>query len=793
MLRLHPVCLVPVLVGAVFVGVSRARAQCTEISWGGVGAGANAGQAYTSTFAVAGMGTRMMSLSTPTTGGVNVYAQFDIGKEIRKVRALGGGTAWCTDGTTIWAFNALNAASNPLRLQSTFTPSGGVRDFVPVGLTLYCWNGTTLSVIDYTNAATPSLISSITLPNAPFEASFLNNRLYLLSSGRTVQILDVTDPANPAFIRSLSLGGNATNSVLAPYAFSGGGSLVHFAFYQSGIIVGSNVLRVVSIDNDLLTGAAGSVSINGSIAQISGNLLIKSDALQSINWANPLAPVLTNIYIDPTSRFRSFGTSTSGGITRAYIAGGEGGFSVVNVNSSSLQGRLQSSPAAATETAFVPGTGNLYTASGLNGLLTETVTDLGPLSRQIFPAGSNSGTGTITQVACGANFAAVTGGTNVTVISTADVFVPSISGTYVATGAIEDIAASGSAGFVVRNVSGARQLDMVNMSVSPPALQASLPLPNDFTPFRRVRATGAVVAVVVSSSACHLFTFAAPSASGLAARGVISLPGAGVQDAAITGNFLYLLDSAGLIRAYDITNPDAPAPIASVPCPAGLTAMALGGDWIAAVGSGTMLQYINISNRSNPVALATAMLPMAATNLCATSGFGASGPQFAVACGSCGVRMYGPPLGWTPAITDQPDDTSACPGGTAVFTVGALAPSIPLFAATYQWHRGIGNGGDPIPGATGPTLTLTNVSAADAAVMYSCAVTNSCGSAISEPASLQLCRVDINCSGTVSVQDIFDFLSLFFSENAAADFNGTNGLTVQDLFDFLAAYFAGCA
>jgi hypothetical protein len=48
---------------------------------------------------------------------------------------------------------------------------------------------------------------------------------------------------------------------------------------------------------------------------------------------------------------------------------------------------------------------------------------------------------------------------------------------------------------------------------------------------------------------------------------------------------------------------------------------------------------------------------------------------------------------------------------------------------------------------------------------------------------------DWNCSGTVSVQDIFDFLSDYFT--GRADFNADGITSVQDIFDFLAAYFGG--
>jgi hypothetical protein len=54
------------------------------------------------------------------------------------------------------------------------------------------------------------------------------------------------------------------------------------------------------------------------------------------------------------------------------------------------------------------------------------------------------------------------------------------------------------------------------------------------------------------------------------------------------------------------------------------------------------------------------------------------------------------------------------------------------------------------------------------------------------------CRPDFNHSGTLTVQDIFDFLGAWFAVAPSADFDGVNGVTVQDIFGFLAAWFAGC-
>ncbi len=57
---------------------------------------------------------------------------------------------------------------------------------------------------------------------------------------------------------------------------------------------------------------------------------------------------------------------------------------------------------------------------------------------------------------------------------------------------------------------------------------------------------------------------------------------------------------------------------------------------------------------------------------------------------------------------------------------------------------------------------------------------------------IAVCLPDINRSGSVTVQDIFDFLTLYFANDLGADYNNSFSVTVQDIFDFLAGYFAGC-
>ena len=58
------------------------------------------------------------------------------------------------------------------------------------------------------------------------------------------------------------------------------------------------------------------------------------------------------------------------------------------------------------------------------------------------------------------------------------------------------------------------------------------------------------------------------------------------------------------------------------------------------------------------------------------------------------------------------------------------------------------------------------------------------------PQCITVCRLDVNRDHTVTVQDIFDFLSLWFSGSPGADFNASGAVEVGDIFDFLAGWFA---
>jgi hypothetical protein len=106
---------------------------------------------------------------------------------------------------------------------------------------------------------------------------------------------------------------------------------------------------------------------------------------------------------------------------------------------------------------------------------------------------------------------------------------------------------------------------------------------------------------------------------------------------------------------------------------------------------------------------------------------------------------------------------------------------------SYQWRKN----GSPISGAGGATYSIAAAAAGDAGD-YDCVVSTCCSTATSGAAHLAVCAVDFDCSGTVTVQDIFAYLNAWFGGDPRADFDGTPGLAVQDIFAFLNAWFAGC-
>jgi probable HAF family extracellular repeat protein len=202
-----------------------------------------------------------------------------------------------------------------------------------------------------------------------------------------------------------------------------------------------------------------------------------------------------------------------------------------------------------------------------------------------------------------------------------------------------------------------------------------------------------------------------------------------------------------------------------------------------------------------------------ATPFLTVSGLFPGGPMSfrCVVVTPCGDVITTPAAGLTildfPVIATQPTGSLVCRGGSTSLSVG-LAPGN-VGPVSYQWFKGstpLVNGfmpalGASFSGAQSPVLSVSGFSSF-AAGLYSCVVSTNCAAIGSASANLKFCPADFNCSGALSVQDIFDFLGAWFAgctttgpapcQFGSSDFNVSDSLSVQDIFDFLAAWFAGC-
>ncbi|UCD30572.1 MAG: S8 family serine peptidase [Planctomycetota bacterium] len=140
-------------------------------------------------------------------------------------------------------------------------------------------------------------------------------------------------------------------------------------------------------------------------------------------------------------------------------------------------------------------------------------------------------------------------------------------------------------------------------------------------------------------------------------------------------------------------------------------------------------------------------------------------------------------------ITEQPESQSVCEGNPVTFCVTATGAG-PL---SYQWKKD----GNEISGATASCYTIDPVSAADAD-SYTCVVSNTCGSAESDPAILTVnVSVGPDFDGDCDVdQDDFDLFQACASGPAIPltpgcedrDFDTDNDVDQNDFATFQLCY-----
>ncbi len=119
------------------------------------------------------------------------------------------------------------------------------------------------------------------------------------------------------------------------------------------------------------------------------------------------------------------------------------------------------------------------------------------------------------------------------------------------------------------------------------------------------------------------------------------------------------------------------------------------------------------------------------------------------ACGNAVTSSASLTVNENVVVASAPVSLTNCPGTSASFSVNAAGTGL-----SYQWYKG----GSALPGQTGSSLVLANVSAADAGT-YSIVVSGVCGNSVSNSASLTvnenlvvsvLPAAATNCPGTTA-------------------------------------------
>ncbi|GMU84102.1 MAG: hypothetical protein AMXMBFR47_39720 [Planctomycetota bacterium] len=170
-------------------------------------------------------------------------------------------------------------------------------------------------------------------------------------------------------------------------------------------------------------------------------------------------------------------------------------------------------------------------------------------------------------------------------------------------------------------------------------------------------------------------------------------------------------------------------------------------------------------------------------------------------CGSATSAAAALTIAQPAAIFTGPAPASACIGASASFSVTATGTS-----PAFTWYHGsaplsdgpTGNG-SVISGASGPTLVISGVTAADGGE-YSCAVINACGGDVSPAATLTVstcggCVGDVDEDLDVDLADLAQLLAHFGDDGAShddGDLDGDGDVDLSDLAALLSNFGTEC-
>jgi hypothetical protein len=162
-----------------------------------------------------------------------------------------------------------------------------------------------------------------------------------------------------------------------------------------------------------------------------------------------------------------------------------------------------------------------------------------------------------------------------------------------------------------------------------------------------------------------------------------------------------------------------------------------------------------------------------------------------VATGPCGsVASAVAELSCKATIDTQPQGGVFVGGQPVTLSVVAQGGT----GATYRWRRdGVAIFNGVIhQGATTPTLTI-NLDEPSQSGSYSVAITNTCGTTISQGAWVEVtCPADFNDDGGTDGQDLFEFFEAWSGGLSSADLNFDGGTDGSDITAFFTRWENGC-
>lgn len=718
---------------------------------------------------------------------------------------------------------------------------------IPIGLV---GRGTTLEVVDLTDAAHPALRGSVGLPASILDIGVEGSIAIVGCGGSNVCVVDVADPSKPSFVGSVRTATGVSQTLVyrqrAYVAIGAGGvSVIDVSHPSSPVVTQTvdltgNVTQVARCGERLVVtesgfglrvfdiGVDGSLTLSGGlgagapfVAAMDGDpntlyLTSTGSAVVALNVENPSAIVerwrLT--MATAPSRLRREGTLLF------VNCGLFTGMVVIDIANAAQPRVLSTTQVGENPTAMTARGSNLFVvgsqagASLISAADTARLSVLGRYDPLSFPE----------QVVLRGNYAFIAGGSGgrLDVVDVTDTARPRIVSYLDTFGLVPGVALQGDVAWVV----DAGLLLRLDISVLPTMRLTDYAIPPDAA--YRVAVENDMLFLACGTAGVAVYD------QMLTQQALLDTPG-DARDVATLGNAMLIADATGGALAVDISNPVAPiitgtfaaqgstfnvyiitrngarygyatstlggmqildltdiqhpTRIGTLAAQERYYGMAAFGDRLYVAENNRGVRVLDLTNPAAPVPIDVADTPGLARGVAVDA-------TRLVAADFTGGAQFGLREGRAPVVLDQPSSVNACPGRSVTLRVSASGGPF----TTYHWRKN----GAPID-ATAPALRFERVQASDVGA-YECVVSNSCGDSLSQPAEVRSCVADVDdgsgigtCDGSANVDDLLWYLARFEAGDQRSDVDdGTStgspdgGVTIDDLLFYLVRFEAGC-